>query len=238
MIHKALYTPGTKVTSVKDPKCTFLQPNSTLYFSFLKRCLDPHSFLIQCKVVVVQRGKTGKPRLDYITIQLPTIWPEDPALQDELIKYSSNSGSNFATTIIEPIDDGNFNLSEVSAADFLAFVLSRVMFLNYVCREYSNYNFWPKTPNFILNVFRDTVSKNGSDDLTEYVETLTTVAKREQIVTSLRFLEALLQPAVTGYMQSYKYHYTSCIDKVIKPIAMGMYKKLPEYYEKLHQFTL
>lgn len=236
-MYKALYNPGTKVVSVKDPRCAHTHPNSVMYFSHVKNSVDPHCFLPQCKVVLVKRGKTGKARLDYYTMLIPLIWPSDLSFQDRLINYVQNMGHNFSAIIIEPVNEGNFNLNEVQPIEFLGFVLSKVMFLSYVCREYSNYNFWPKSPNFVLNIFRDTLAKNESDDLSVYVATLTTPEKRREILKALRLLESLLQQAVTEYSKAYKFYYSCCIDKVFKPIALEIYKKLPDYFEELTQLT-
>jgi hypothetical protein len=168
---------------------------------------------------------------------LPLIWINDTILQKAVENQAHHSGNDFSAVIIEPMNEGNFNLLTVPAPDFLAFVLSKVMFLNHLCKNFTHYNFWPKDPNFTLNIFRDVLARNGGDDLALHVETLATVEKRSKILAVLRFLEALLQPAATRYHSTYKGYYTNYIENFIKPVVLAAYKKRPDYYKELQQLT-
>jgi len=235
MIYTALYEPGTKIVSIRDPKCGLFSPGSVMYFSHMERNMDQQACLVRCKLVVIKRGKTGKPRLDYCAITIPLVWATDTKLQELIEAVANANGVDFNIVVYEPTNEGNANLKYVTDLDFLAFVLSKVMFLNHI-NKLNNYNFWPKTPNFILNIFKDVIAKSSLDDLTKnMVNTLTTVKARSEVLNELRFLEALLQQQVTLYMGSYKKSYHNCINGCIRPALAG---KKPDYYDELVQLTV
>jgi len=146
------------------------------------------------QTVVLRRGKSGRPRLDWNTILTPYYHEQNSITRLMGIDCQYN-------VIMEPISIEQ-NILKMTDADFLGWIVSKNLYLhNLATNGYSknpSNSPWPQSKTHILNRLRNLIRAFGNDP--DHVrEEFRHASKRVECITALREMESILLHSSTIY---------------------------------------
>ena len=227
MLYEGIVCPAERFKVSPLISNNIFKPGTLGFFSHYKRCLSNAHTLAEAKVVVIRRGKSGKHRLDYNTLSFPTVFFADDTY---IYNYLEKHNSHPYTVVMEPAPMQNIKLKSLGRLDFLGWALAKVMFLRNIDRNYMQYSFWPKKQTNILNIFKDSISQQGSERLEEFELMFAAPQSRLVAITAIREMESTLARAMSAYNKNVVSSMRRCLNLYVAP--MHKIKKIEGYDEE------
>lgn len=228
MIYPGILGPGTRCVVNTLIKNGTFKPGTVGFFSHYRRSVVDNNAIVECKIVTIRRGKSGKARLDYNSMHLPTIFLDEKGYKgfhDGYLTLPMHMVFQ-ADPLVET------RVLKLKDLDFLAWALSKIMYLRNLDRNYVNYSFWPKHPANLLNKFKDVVSQQGSGRLDEFLVVYTQEVARIDIVADIRGIETTLAGAIVAYNNNVRHLHHGFFRRTLMGLGIketDVYKEAKEY---------
>lgn len=208
ILENLLVKPATKIQvidgSVTDT--TFL-PETLGFVSYIKGSGNGNN-LMTCQTVILRRGKSGRPRLDWSTLITPVFYNAKSIIEimGLNIKYS---------VLIEklPVES---DITIMTDADFLGWITSKTLFLHHLTQNYGKNGgkiTWPMGKHHILNAIL-AIPRNFDGDPDYIRELYRNTDKRAECIFNIRQMEVKL----VQYIAKYNIFLLDRIRKAIKAV--------------------
>lgn len=194
ILKSQIFTAGTKfVVSENSVDGTF-GPGTTGYLSYVKGRDQDYKNVVYYRFVTIQRGKSGKERLEVNELSTPVFEIE----HEEMAKLLPDAKRRYFVHI-EPILPAYCSIFKMPEIDFLAWSLSYAKLIRKLNTRAKHVNAWPGDPSDPLNGYIRLDEYYGEDPSfakSEYANP----AARERFIRRIRIMESTLMKCSLSYM--------------------------------------
>lgn len=144
-----LLEPGTMFRMTDKAKDNTFSPGSLGFVSFTKGIDESYQNVARKSVIMIRRGKTGKPRLMAVTLSVPVFYVDHKSFD----KLMPKAGSKKYYAHIERRLPVNTDIMTLSALEFLGYAAAITRHLKYMSDQ-CRHKRWPETNHHPINAIR------------------------------------------------------------------------------------
>lgn len=193
LLKSLIIQPVTKIKVINgNIKDTVFKPETLGFVSYAKGSGNGNN-LVAYQTVILRRGKSGQPRLDWNTLYSPIFYKEKSIT--ELLNIGVKYSILLETLPLEA------NITNMTDADFLGWIVAKTYFLHHIITTYSfgpNKHTWPDRNNHILNRLIN-LPNDFANDPDHVRELYRPITKRADCIVAVRELEAKQVQCVASY---------------------------------------
>mgnify|MGYP006304685681 CR=1 FL=1 len=194
ILNSHIFNTGTKFVVTDETTDGSFGPGTTGFVSYVKGKDRDFSNVVYLKAAIVQRGKTGKERLDFCEISTPIfeIPDQDMAtfMPDEKRRYYVH---------IKHAEDSVRSIVDMEEIDFLGWALSYAQYVFKLNSRAKRISVWPQDNNAVCNKMLN-LCEYYAEDADHTKESMANIAARHSFVQNIRMQESTLVKCCLSYM--------------------------------------